>query len=103
MTVDCDDVKTRERLELPSPVKDKVVLTARSLFLNQNVSYSPLAINNDSIPWNSGSYTERLRINSSDLKNWKGKKLLDLAEGPLYLQMKHGKCTVLMQMLLTST
>jgi hypothetical protein len=77
--VQCVNVKPR-RIELPSPVKDDVVLTGRSLFLNQNVSYFP-AVDLDPTLWNEGSYSKDLAIDSATLLGWRGKRALDIAGG----------------------
>ncbi len=77
--VDCSQYRNAQRLEMASPVEGDVVLTGRSLFLNQNIAYFDGALG--TTDWNMGTYTADLHLTPDDIANLRGKRVLDLAGG----------------------
>lgn len=76
---ECEEYQRAIRIEFVSPVVKEVVLTARSLFLNQNIT--TFAKDLDTETWKVGNYLTDLQLSPEDLKNLEGKRVLDLAGG----------------------
>ncbi|MBK5938571.1 hypothetical protein CCR96_04715 [Halochromatium roseum] len=69
-------------LKFESPVQNGVVLTARSLLLNQRVSITRLEnVLYATQPWNYGSLSDALALTPADLQAMDGKRVLDVGGG----------------------
>ncbi len=75
--VNCQNISSKPYV-IPTPKVDQVFLTARSLFLNENLACH---IYNYPVSWNFGSYSSNLQLTPQLLSNWKGKKILDIGGG----------------------
>lgn len=58
-----------------------VFITARSLFLNENVNVHVANLASSSMAWNHGTYTQDLELTDAVLNSWSGKQLLDVGAG----------------------
>ena len=65
--------------ELPPQHEGQIYLTARSIFLNENLSSH--CYRYPTVAWNHGSYTSNLRLTSQVLNSWRNKKILDIGGG----------------------
>ncbi len=58
-----------------------VFITARSLFLNENVSVHAANDSSGNTAWNFGTYAKDLKLDDATLNAWAGKKVLDVGAG----------------------